>query len=64
MPDCAGKRVLDLRCGHGALSVDLAQAGGQVTGIDLDAERIAFATANVREQPAVGGRGSSRPLRR
>ena len=57
MPDCKGKRVLDLGCGHGALSVDIAQAGGEVTGIDLDAERIAFANENVATRfPALADR--------
>ncbi len=42
-PDLAGRDVLDLGCGHGALSVQLARAGARVLGVDLDAERVAFA---------------------
>lgn len=47
VPDLAGQRVLDFGCGHGAMSVQLAQAGADVTGIDLDAERIAYARKRV-----------------
>jgi 2-polyprenyl-3-methyl-5-hydroxy-6-metoxy-1,4-benzoquinol methylase len=43
-PDFSGKVVLDLGCGHGALSIDAAMAGAKrVIGIDLDSNRIAFA---------------------
>ncbi|MCW8308435.1 methyltransferase domain-containing protein [Acidiphilium sp. PA] len=42
--DFTGARVLELGCGHGALSVDAAAKGAaQVLGIDLDDQRIAFA---------------------
>ena len=36
----AGKRVLDLACGTGYGSALLAQAGGQVTGIDISPQAI------------------------
>lgn len=49
-PEWAGKRVLDLGCGHGALSVELAQAGASVLGIDLDEGRIAFANRNLAQR--------------
>lgn len=40
----AGKRVLEIGCGHGALAFFAAQQGAaQVVGLDLDQERIAFA---------------------
>jgi 2-polyprenyl-3-methyl-5-hydroxy-6-metoxy-1,4-benzoquinol methylase len=42
-PDFEGKAVLDLGCGHGALSIDAARNGATVLGIDLDADRIEFA---------------------
>jgi len=40
----AGERVLDLGCGNGALSYDVAEkAGAYVVGIDLNAHNIALA---------------------
>lgn len=39
----AGKRVLDIGCGTGLLSVKLAKRGAQVTGIDLSADMLAVA---------------------
>lgn len=44
----AGKRVLDIGCGTGLLSVKLAKQGAEVTGIDLSAEMIAVAEERVR----------------
>lgn len=38
-----GKRVLDLACGEGYGSASLAQAGGEVLGVDVDAQAIAHA---------------------
>jgi 2-polyprenyl-3-methyl-5-hydroxy-6-metoxy-1,4-benzoquinol methylase len=46
-PDWYGKRVLDVGCGHGALSVEIAQAGATVLGVDLDEFRIDFANRNL-----------------
>jgi SAM-dependent methyltransferase len=46
-PDLQGKIVLDLGCGHGALSIDAAGDGATVLGIDLDADRVEFARRNV-----------------
>lgn len=56
--DFQGKRVLDFGCGHGALSVRIAQAGAaEVLGIDLDEQRIAFARRHVnRSFPECSGR--------
>jgi SAM-dependent methyltransferase len=46
--DFAGARVLELGCGHGALSADAAAKGAaRVLGIDLDDQRIAFAQQSV-----------------
>jgi 2-polyprenyl-3-methyl-5-hydroxy-6-metoxy-1,4-benzoquinol methylase len=42
--DLEGRRVLEIGCGFGALSFQALDRGArQVTGIDLDASRIAFA---------------------
>jgi len=51
-PDFAGKRVLEVGCGHGALSVEMARAGADVYGVDLNAEGIEFARDNLRERYA------------
>jgi SAM-dependent methyltransferase len=54
-PGLNGARVLDLGCGHGVLTVDLAQRGAsRVLGLDLDAEAISFAGDYVpREYPSL-----------
>ncbi|MEQ1715456.1 MAG: methyltransferase domain-containing protein [Hyphomicrobium sp.] len=39
----AGKRVLDVGCGDGELSVRLAQPGAEVTGVDADLRVLAAA---------------------
>lgn len=42
--DVRGMRVLDLGCGHGALSIGFAERGAsEVVGLDLDSDRIDFA---------------------
>lgn len=45
-------RVLDVGCGHGALSALLADRGHQVVGIDVDARKIAWAQASVGRRPS------------
>ncbi|RYI31521.1 MULTISPECIES: class I SAM-dependent methyltransferase [Bacillus] len=47
-----GKRLLDLACGTGELSVRLAQAGYDVTGVDLSEDMLAVAQAKAMEQGA------------
>lgn len=56
--DFAGKRVLEIGSGHGALCVAAAEAGArEVVGIDLDRERIDFAREYVpRSYPALAAR--------
>ena len=46
-----GMRCVDLGCGGGEVSFDLAVAagpGGLVTGVDMDAEKLALARAEAR----------------
>jgi SAM-dependent methyltransferase len=42
-PYCAGKRVLDAGCGVGYGAAFLAEGAAHVTGVDIDAESIAYA---------------------
>ncbi|MCK5941295.1 MAG: methyltransferase domain-containing protein [Planctomycetes bacterium] len=46
-----GLRVLDLGCGLGVPGVQAAAAGAEVTFADLEADALAFATWNARNQP-------------
>jgi SAM-dependent methyltransferase len=40
---CRGKKLLDLACGTGELSVRFAKAGFEVTGVDLSADMLTVA---------------------
>ncbi len=40
---CPGKRLLDLGCGTGNISIPLAKKGYQITGVDLSAEMLEIA---------------------
>jgi SAM-dependent methyltransferase len=40
-----GRRVLDLACGHGRITLPLARAGWQVTGLDLSVRSLEVARA-------------------
>jgi 2-polyprenyl-3-methyl-5-hydroxy-6-metoxy-1,4-benzoquinol methylase len=44
--DLSGKRVLDVGCAYGGLSIALAKAGAKVSGIDVSAKFIKYAQAN------------------
>jgi SAM-dependent methyltransferase len=44
----AGKKVLDIGCGTGLLSVKIAKQGAQVTGIDLSSDMLAVAEKRAR----------------
>ena len=50
--------VLDLGCGHGALSISIAEAGAsEVLGLDLAADLITFASTVVRQRyPGLSGK--------
>lgn len=47
----AGLRVLDVACGHGRLSRELARRGAAVTGVDISAALLAKATEAERTAP-------------
>lgn len=40
-----GERILDLGCGHGVLTAEIAQSGESVLGVDLSEELLAAARA-------------------
>lgn len=46
MPPLSGLRVLDLACGHGRLTRDLARAGAKVVGVDFSVALLDRARAN------------------
>lgn len=45
--EAKGKRVLDIGCGSGRYAVEIAKAGGLVTGIELSAEMLRMAAERV-----------------
>lgn len=48
VPDFTGAAVMDLGCGHGSLTVSIAQQGAaRAVGVDIDRERIEFARRHV-----------------
>lgn len=49
--DIAGLRLLDLACGHGRVTRELARRGAQVLGVDLSAALIEKAHASQRDRP-------------
>jgi SAM-dependent methyltransferase len=46
--DVRGKRVLEVGCGGAQFGIELARRGALLTGIDLSAEQLRHARANVR----------------
>ncbi|MBM4762362.1 class I SAM-dependent methyltransferase [Bacillus sp. B15-48] len=48
--EVSGSRLMDLACGTGELSIRLAKAGFQVTGIDLSEDMLAVAQAKTEEE--------------
>ncbi len=56
-PHVMGQRVLDIGCGHGAMSVALAQQGATVVGVDINEELVDWARRNVaRHHPDLATR--------
>ncbi|KMZ42574.1 MULTISPECIES: class I SAM-dependent methyltransferase [Bacillales] len=51
----AGGKVLDLACGTGRISIPMAQAGIDVTGIDLSQDMLARAQVKAEEQGVTSG---------
>ena len=50
MPDFKDKTILDFGCGHGGLSIEIAQSGAKkVIGIDVNNECIEIAKQNLNE---------------
>jgi ubiquinone/menaquinone biosynthesis C-methylase UbiE len=49
--DVSGLRILDLACGHGRLSRELARRGGYVVGIDISVALLNLARAREVEYP-------------
>jgi len=56
-PDFTGQRILEVGCGHGALSVDMALNNATVIGVDLNKWRVDFANELVKKRyPEVAAR--------
>ncbi|HSZ43042.1 MAG TPA: methyltransferase domain-containing protein [Trebonia sp.] len=47
----AGLRVLDIACGHGRITRELARRGANVTGVDISRNLISTAISTQRSQP-------------
>ncbi len=45
----SGERILDIGCGTGQLTAEIARSGAQVTGLDNSADMLADARKNFRE---------------
>lgn len=58
----AGSDLLDVPCGNGRLSLELAQRGYQVTGVDLSEEFIEEARTRLNPPADAGGTDSARQV--
>ena len=53
----AGRRILDVACGTGAVAISLAERGGaEIVGVDLSAEMISAVSAAANERSLSGAR--------
>src|ERR1700704_5378679 len=60
---CAkGAHLLDVPCGNGRLSLELAGRGYRVTGMDISEEFIAEAQSRVKPPATLGGADSIAPV--
>ena len=54
-----GKRILDIGCSQGTVSILLAREGKEVVGVDIDPESIDYAKSELQEEsPSLRGRVS------
>lgn len=51
-------KILDVGCGTGSMSLELARSGHDVLGIDIDEERVGIANRILREGPTLKRPGS------
>ncbi len=49
--EVCGKRVLDIACGHGRITRELARRGGQATGVDIAQNLLEIARAAEASEP-------------
>lgn len=54
LPELAGRRVLDLGCGYGALTVTAAMRGADVSFTDIDARALRLTRTNLEAAGLVG----------
>jgi ubiquinone/menaquinone biosynthesis C-methylase UbiE len=50
LPDLRGRRVLEVGCGTGNISLELARRGARVVGLDLSGPMLALAAPKARQE--------------